>query len=935
MAKLWDNIGKKLGDLLDDLTTPDQQREELARGAQALDAGDAAGAEVCFRKVVDEDPENGRALQLLGLSLLALGRRAEALETLGRACPRRPGDALLRLTLLEEHHRDGDLETALRWGQEALQVTRDDALLREAYHRLGALHLERGALEHAVRDLHKALALTEGDDLELAGQLGLALLGAGDPGQARPHLERAATAATPEPGVMMALVGLLLDMGDVEEAWLAAQRLLQQEPGHLEARLVAARCRLGLGELEGARRAALELLQEDPRQPGVHDLLGEISVAARDPGAAVAHQRRALELEQDPPRRQDLLRRCLNLQLQLNEPPALAEDAEALLEMRPRSAMGWAARGLALGDGAAVDTSLTIRETSAGYLARGLLLMEQGDATAAASPLEQALRLEPANARARRALEAAHRAAGERKGDPPHLASLLRLLESHAALRGLAPEVHRVREVFDRPLLVCVMGEFNSGKSTLVNALIGEEVAAMGITPTTATINLLKYGQRKLARVIWRDEREELLAWSEVHGWLNKLGPEQAAEVRQVEFLTPSEELLRVNVVDTPGLNSLVEGHEQTARDVLARADAVIWLFSAQQAGKQTEKEALALLERHRLKTVGVLNKIDRLDDEELEQVLAHLREGFSELVENVLPVSTRQALRGLTGGDQEQLQASRFPALREHLEEVLFSRSQEVKLQATSLRLEQVNAAAVATLEARQARLEEAEAATRRVREELAQDLTAAGLEPERERLRQEHASVYQRGAVEVLEFVRPRRWALGEHRVAPPDRDFLLGLLTDGLHGMCDRSLERTRGQLQELGESLRRGLSSLQAADEPERLRPHLAALEQLLADRRTLLREQVYTRYRAYARGCLEGGRVDLFLGKKLPRLKLDEQTVHDALWEDRVDLEAELFAPLAAWQEQLSRALQEQLDRLLLELDLCRVELTLRYLTPLL
>ena len=56
------------------------------------------------------------------------------------------------------------------------------------------------------------------------------------------------------------------------------------------------------------------------------------------------------------------------------------------------------------------------------------------------------------------------------------------------ALVALAPAAGRALEAFDRPLLVAVMGEFNAGKSSFVNALVGEEVAPTGVTPTTATV---------------------------------------------------------------------------------------------------------------------------------------------------------------------------------------------------------------------------------------------------------------------------------------------------------------------------------------------------------------------------------------------------------------------------------------------------------------
>src|SRR4029453_1727132 len=76
-------------------------------------------------------------------------------------------------------------------------------------------------------------------------------------------------------------------------------------------------------------------------------------------------------------------------------------------------------------------------------------------------------------------------------------------------LADLAPEALRTVESYDRPLLVTVMGEFSSGKSTFVNAFLGAEVAPVGVTPTTATINVLKYGRERGARVIYLDRSEE------------------------------------------------------------------------------------------------------------------------------------------------------------------------------------------------------------------------------------------------------------------------------------------------------------------------------------------------------------------------------------------------------------------------------------------
>ncbi len=945
MAKLWDTIGQKLGDLLDDLTTPDALREELARGVAAMDGGDPAAAEACFRRVVDQEDDNGRAWQLLGMSLLAQERTAEAIAALELAAARRSGDFELHCTLMEAERRRGDAQAALARANDALRAASGPEEMVRAYRAAGALHLELSAWGHALRELSKAAALCEEVDRDLAGELGRATYHAGDLDQARIWLSMAATATPPQAGVMALLARVLLELGQAAEAGMAVDRLLEQDPQDPEARLLEVRCMLARAEdRERTRQAALALLQLSADHPEAHALLGQVYAEAGDPAGAVPHLRQAVALEASAAAREQLLRRLLRLELELDEAPGLAADAQGLLELQPAAPLGLAALALAIA-AEQPDRARGLLEQAAGEapraegvrLVQGLIALEQGRAHDAAGELEAALRQSPGSARARRALRLAQQQRAELPpgGDLyPRLPAVARLLESHPALSSHAHDVLQVHEVFDRPLLICVMGEFNSGKSTLVNALIGEEVAAMGVTPTTATINLLKFGERRQARVIWRDDHEELLAWSEVREFLDGLNAARATEVRQVELLYPAEELLQVNVVDTPGLNSLVEGHERTARDVLARADAVIWLFSAQQAGKQTEKEALDLLARHRLKTVGVLNKIDRLSPEELAEVMRHLEQGFGELVDRIMPVSTRQALRGMTGDDDALLQQSRFPALRAHLEQSLFSRSVEVKRQATRQRLELSLGAAVTTLEQRLSALDRADAAVDRLGRWVDEAIAPVELDPEREALRKAHGELYRRGSVEVLEFVQPRRWALGEHRAAPADRDFLLGMLSEELSGLCDASMGRMEQRLADLAANLHRELEPLRAAGELERVSHLLAAMDQLLADRLALLREQVFTRYTAFARGWLAGGRVDAFLTGRLRRLELTPEAVFDALWEDRVDLKAELLEPLDAWHDALRVSLQDLLDRLALELELCRLELVHRYLDPL-
>ena len=948
----WNKIGRTLGDWVDDLAAPEELLADLRAGVAALQGDDPAAAEEPLARVVAADASHSRARHLLGLSLLRQGKLDQAISCLEQASRQRSSDLAVWADLAQAHRADQSPDAALQAFRQALRCRADDEDLAGVYQAMGEIHLARGAHEHAVRELRKAVALDHGQDLGLLGLLGQAQVHAGQPRElAQTSLSRAAAAPVPDRQVLLLLARLQLDQDQGSEALLAARRLLELSDTDAEARALLARCLLAAGDAEGARAELMRAMQHAPESPELYQLLGLVHRRSGDSQGAQTHLETALRLALalDPPdeaQQVDLLRQLLQLEL-IQQPASVSLEAHArqLLAARPDDPLGLACLGLARVAQPEeamqlLTRSLAAGETAAARLGLGLLYLSTDRPGQAAVSLRAASRLAPGNQRARSLLEQANR----RQADLgpqltgadiyPLLRRLQRLLESHPALAGLGPEVARVQEVFDRPLLITVMGEFNSGKSTLVNALIGEKIAPMGIKPTTATINILKYGQQRQARVIWRDDREQLMGWQEVGPFLTALDDGQARAIRQVELLYPAEELLRVNVVDTPGLNSLIDEHEQTAREILARADAVIWLFSAQQAGKQTEQQALEVLRQHRLKTVGVLNKIDRLTAEELQQVLEHLQQGFSELVDAVVPVSARQALDAMEQRSDQALAHSRFPELRAYLEQRVFARSRQIKRQASQQRLEQVLAQASGVVGAQLEQADSARQQLDQLRRQLKEQLDPELLQLEQEQLQRGLEQVYSQGAAEVLDFVRPRRWRLGEHQASEADRDFLLDLLLQGLRQLSEASRQRMARCLSSAGEALTTGL---QAALVGAALAPvqQQAAADQLVQERLALLQQQVYTRYQAFARGYLLGGRVDNFFAHKLPRLELTAEAIEGALAADAVDLKAELMTPLGAWLASATSALDQLLSRLEAEVELVSLELNERYLGPLL
>jgi ribosome biogenesis GTPase A len=263
---------------------------------------------------------------------------------------------------------------------------------------------------------------------------------------------------------------------------------------------------------------------------------------------------------------------------------------------------------------------------------------------------------------------------------PEHQATKATLLEQLRRLAELCGVVGmktlradlietRIPKLEDERFHLVVLGEFNHGKSTFVNALLGADVLPTGITPTTAAINHVVWAPEPRARAVLGKGGEVPLDPRALHDWVTVEG-KRAGEVRFVELGYPAEILAdKVTLVDTPGVNDLNEQRAEITYEYVPRADAVIFLLDAGQALKESERAFLAsrLLERSKDRLIFVIGKLDLLSPAELEDVKRYVHEHLSRIVESprVFAVSARRQL----AGDHE---GSGMGPLAEHLARTL-----------------------------------------------------------------------------------------------------------------------------------------------------------------------------------------------------------------------------------------------------------------------
>ncbi|HEY7780163.1 MAG TPA: dynamin family protein [Ktedonobacterales bacterium] len=226
------------------------------------------------------------------------------------------------------------------------------------------------------------------------------------------------------------------------------------------------------------------------------------------------------------------------------------------------------------------------------------------------------------------------------------LEACLKRFESSAEdAETLRRVVLALRELF----LLVIAGEFNAGKSAFINALVGQQILAEGVTPTTAAITLLRYGDTEATR-----HRPDGLE----------------------ERTHPAEFLRDIAIVDTPGTNAVLRHHEQLTAEFIPRSDLVLFVTSADRPFTESERQFLERIRDWGKKVVLILNKVDLLrTEDELDEVLAFIRQHAAQLLGHapeVFPLSARLAREARTAPDGEEgvrvWQTSRMGALRDYL---------------------------------------------------------------------------------------------------------------------------------------------------------------------------------------------------------------------------------------------------------------------------
>jgi len=204
---------------------------------------------------------------------------------------------------------------------------------------------------------------------------------------------------------------------------------------------------------------------------------------------------------------------------------------------------------------------------------------------------------------------------------------VLRARDALLQVEGSRDDVDRLAKLvgeMDELFLLVIAGEYNTGKSTFINALLGDEVFAMGDLPTTREIAILRYG---------------------------KAGPPEAIGDHTLLFHYPLDVLRDLEIVDTPGTNSIERMEEEITRGFVPRADLVLFITSLLQPLTASEMGFLSHIREWGKKVIFIVNGVDRRNsDEQIDRVRSYLEREITTRLGGAAPstyfISALRALR-------------------------------------------------------------------------------------------------------------------------------------------------------------------------------------------------------------------------------------------------------------------------------------------------
>jgi len=270
---------------------------------------------------------------------------------------------------------------------------------------------------------------------------------------------------------------------------------------------------------------------------------------------------------------------------------------------------------------------------------------------------------------------------------------------------------HLSHKLADNGFSIAVFGEFNKGKSTFINALIGQEVLPTDILATTATTTRIIHKRYIGAKICFKNGHEKDIPLKELTNYITKLSENSTARSANIKeaiisYPLPFAQENHIEIVDTPGLNDDAEMTGRTL-SIIQNCDIAIMVISAQTPFSMSEVEFLKkLLNQGIAKILFVVNQIDLYSSIDAQRIIEMIDKKLKKLIQewteenpnnkrkNNLPqvfgISALKALQARQSKNMELFTQSNFANLELELKKIINEQLNIIRLEQITQKIDE-----------------------------------------------------------------------------------------------------------------------------------------------------------------------------------------------------------------------------------------------------
>jgi GTP-binding protein EngB required for normal cell division len=240
------------------------------------------------------------------------------------------------------------------------------------------------------------------------------------------------------------------------------------------------------------------------------------------------------------------------------------------------------------------------------------------------------------------------------KTAPERLAELERLAKEAGAAEIAGDAGTLLERLAEGRFYVACVGQFKRGKSTLLNALVGQPLLPAGVVPITTAVTVVRYGEQVRARVRLGTEWLDITP-SEIASYVSEEhNPANEKRAGVVEVFVPASLLASgMCLVDTPGIGSVITANTEATKAFVPHIDAALVVIGADPPISGDEVALIEEAAKHVHELIVVLNKADRLTDAERQQAIAFARKVLAQRLGKLIgPIFEVSATERLTTGE-------------------------------------------------------------------------------------------------------------------------------------------------------------------------------------------------------------------------------------------------------------------------------------------